>query len=438
MAKILKFTDKKFKAKLESVLNSARLEQSAVSVKVTKIINEVILRKDAALVEFTNKFDKLKLDEDKIRFSDKEIKNLISKVSSEESKTLHYAAERIIKFHERQVPQNAYWTDEAGVSLGWNWLPIKRVGLYVPGGTASYPSSVLMNAIPAGIAGVKEIAMVTPIVGSSVNPLVVLAAKIAGVNEIFKVGGAQAIAALTYGTESIAAVDKIVGPGNSFVAEAKRQVFGKVGIDMVAGPSEVLIIADSKNDPNWIALDLLSQAEHDRNAQSVLITTSESLAVNVKKAVERNLRKLKRMEIARESWETNGAIIVVKNLDKACALSNIFAPEHLQLCVRNPEALIPKISNAGSIFLGIWTPEALGDYIIGTNHVLPTGRSARFSSGLSVLDFMKRLFVSKANRQAISKIGVHGKVLAKSESLEAHELSLDLRVQEVMNTSDGK
>lgn len=439
MSKIVKKADKNFKFKLDQAFSKSRNSKLNISDQVASIISQVVERKDSALIELTAKFDRNKLKVDEIKYSETEINYLINQVTSTEKDALRVAAERITKFHEKQLPEDNFWIDDDGIKLGWLWRPINRVGLYVPGGTASYPSSVLMNAIPAGIAGVKELVMVTPSgFDSTINPLVILAAKISGIEDIYKIGGAQAIAALAFGTESIPAVDKIVGPGNAFVAEAKRQVFGKVGIDMIAGPSEILIIADKNNDPSWVAADLLSQAEHDRSSQAVLITTCSNLAGEVEKEIKKILLKIERREIAEESWNQNGLIFVVDELDEACAISNLFAPEHLQICTDDPERLIEKINNAGSIFLGRWTPEALGDYVTGTNHVLPTNRSARFSSGLSVLDFMKRLLISKSNRESTGKIGLPGMVIAQSESLDAHELSLSLRLKETTDSENAK
>ena len=327
------------------------------------------------------------------------------------------------------MPQDERWTDEAGAELGWRWTPVSAAGLYVPGGLASYPSSVLMNAIPAKVAGVARLAICVPTPDGVVNPLVLLAAKLSGVDEVYRIGGAQAIAALAYGTQTIAPVDKITGPGNAFVAAAKRRVFGKVGIDMIAGPSEILVIADKNNDPDWIALDLLSQAEHDESAQSLLITDDADFGQSVARAVEKRLETLERRVIAGASWRDFGAVITVPSLDKAAELSNRIAPEHLELCVDDPDGLAEKITHAGAIFLGAWTPEAIGDYIGGPNHVLPTARSARFSSGLSVMDFIKRTTLAKMTPDALRAIGPSAERLATSESLEAHGLSVTARLR---------
>ena len=436
MSRILRTKDKNFKTDFDNLLFQSRGDEKDISQSVANIIKDVINQKNQAVIDFTTQFDNITLSPNELEYSENEIKSLINEVGSKERRALEVAAQRIRSFHIEQLPKDKFWTDPQGIELGWMWRPIARAGLYVPGGTASYPSSVLMNAIPASIAGVKEIVMVSPTPNGRVNPLVLLAAKLAGVDRIYKIGGAQAIAALAYGTETILKVDKIVGPGNAFVAEAKRQVFGKVGIDMVAGPSEVLIIADKANNPDWIAVDLLSQAEHDKSAQSILVTTSEKFAGSVVKAVESRLRSLDRREIAQESWRKNGIIIVTGNLSEAASLSDSVAPEHLQLCVSEPEKLLNEINNAGAVFLGSWTPEAIGDYIVGTNHVLPTGGSARFSSGLSVLDFVKRTTVSKVTPESIIDIGRHATVLAKSEGLGAHALSLMLRLDRAKTSVD--
>ncbi|MEP3638051.1 MAG: histidinol dehydrogenase, partial [Paracoccaceae bacterium] len=344
---------------------------------------------------------------------------------------LEQAAERIRVYHERQRPEDAEWTDAAGATLGWRWTAVEAAGLYVPGGLASYPSSVLMNAIPAKVAGVARLAMVVPSPDGALNPLVLAAADLAGVDEIYRIGGAQAIAALAYGTETISAVDKITGPGNAYVAAAKRRVFGAVGIDMIAGPSEILVIADGDNDPDWIALDLMSQAEHDESAQSLLITTDPDFGRAVAAAVQTRLSTLERRAIAGASWRDFGAIITVPDLEMAAVLSDRIAPEHLELCVADPDALSARIKHAGAIFLGQWTPEAIGDYVGGPNHVLPTARSARFSSGLSVLDFMKRTTLARMTPAALRIIGPAAETLAQTESLQAHGLSVTARLRKL-------
>ena len=417
-----------FEAQFTALLSAKREESPDVDETVAAIIKDVRERGDAALIELTAKFDRLELTPETLRFSPKEINELIAQVPAHEREALELAAERIRAYHERQVPADESWTDESGATLGWRWTPVSAAGLYVPGGLASYPSSVLMNAIPAKVAGVERLAIVVPTPDGQANPLVLLAAQIAGVDEIYRVGGAQAVAALAYGTQTIAPVDKITGPGNAFVAAAKRRVFGKVGIDMIAGPSEILVIADRDNNPDWLALDMLSQAEHDESAQAILITDDPAMAKAVEAAIERNLMSLERREIAGASWRDFGAIITVQDLDKAAKLSNRIAPEHLEICVADADGLAGKITHAGAIFLGAWTPEAIGDYVGGPNHVLPTARSARFSSGLSVMDFVKRTTLARMTPEALRAIGPAAETLAISESLEAHGLSVRARL----------
>ncbi|KHA53598.1 histidinol dehydrogenase [Sulfitobacter geojensis] len=417
-----------FEAAFQNLLNAKREDSPDVDAVVAEIIADVRSRGDAAVIDVTTKFDRIALTPDTLRITAEEIADAMDEVSSEDKTALELAATRIRAYHARQLPEDAEWTDEAGATLGWRWTPVSAAGLYVPGGLASYPSSVLMNAIPAKVAGVERLAMVVPTPDGILNPLVLMAAHIAGVDEIYRIGGAQAVAALAYGTDTIAPVDKITGPGNAFVAAAKRRVFGKVGIDMIAGPSEILVIADGDNDPDWIALDLLSQAEHDESAQSILITTDAAFGQAVTQAVEKRLETLERRAIAGPSWRDFGAIITVPDLDAAAALSNRIAPEHLELCVADPDGLSAKITHAGAIFLGQWTPEAIGDYIGGPNHVLPTARSARFSSGLSVLDFMKRTTLARMTPDALRAIGPAAERLATSESLEAHGLSVTARL----------
>jgi len=417
-----------FDARFAALLGAKREESADVDDTVAAIIADVRARGDAALIELTAKFDRLELTPETLRFSTEEVDALIADVPRHEREALQVAADRIRAYHERQLPQDASWTDEAGATLGWRWTPVSAAGLYVPGGLASYPSSVLMNAVPAKVAGVGRLAITVPTPDGQVNPLVLLAARISGVDEIYRIGGAQAIAALAYGTETIAPVDKITGPGNAYVAAAKRRVFGRVGIDMIAGPSEILVIADRDNNPDWIALDLLSQAEHDESAQSILITDDPAMAKAVEAAVTRYLQTLERRDIAGVSWRDNGAIITVKDMDRAAELANRIAPEHLELCVADAEALADKIPHAGAIFLGAWTPEAVGDYVGGPNHVLPTARSARFSSGLSVMDFVKRTTMARMTPAALRAIGPAAETLAISESLEAHGLSVTARL----------
>jgi len=421
--------DSTFEKDFETLLSSKREDSVDVDSSVRDIIGAVIEFGDQALLDYTQKFDRIVLSPDKLRLSQSELKEKAAEVSDKDRRALELAAARIEAYHKKQLPENAFWTDESGVELGWRWSPVAAAGLYVPGGLASYPSSVLMNAIPAKVAGVRRLAITVPTPDNKINPLVLLAAQLSGVDEIYRIGGAQAIAALAYGTKTILPVDKITGPGNAFVAAAKRQVFGKVGIDMIAGPSEILVIADNTSRPDWVALDLLSQAEHDENAQSILITDSDDVVKEVTKQIEINLKNLSRTKIAGKSWNDNGAIIKVPNFDRAVELSNRIAPEHLELCVADPDNLAKKISHAGAIFLGHWTPEAVGDYVTGPNHVLPTARSARFSSGLSVMDFMKRTTLAKVSRDALLKIGPSAVTLADSEGLECHGLSISERMK---------
>ena len=397
---------------------------------VEDIIANVKENGDEALISLTHKFDNVQLEKATLFFSEQEIRSSSKKILAKEKEALNLAASRIKKYHIKQLPKNKFWKDEKGVNLGFRWTPINSIGIYVPGGLASYPSSVLMNAIPAKVAGVRNITMVTPTPLGKINPLVLYAAKIAGVDKIVKIGGAQAIAALAYGTESIDAVDKIVGPGNSFVAAAKRKVFGQVGIDSVAGPSEVLIIADSDQNPSWIAADLLAQAEHDEKAKSILITDNITFAKAVELEVWKLLSNLKDNTVASKSWSENGKILVVNQLKDSINLANTIAAEHLQICIKEPEFLLDKIVNAGAIFLGENTPEVFGDYILGSNHVLPTCRAARFSSPLSTIDFMKRTSISKISLGALKDLGYAAKILATSETLDAHAFSASLRISE--------
>lgn len=417
-----------FEDRLEELLASKRESVSDVDDAVREILAEVRERGDEAVIELTSRFDRLDLTPETLAFSRDEIDAECRKAPERERRALELAADRIRSYHERQMPEDASWTDGIGATLGWRWRPVQAAGLYVPGGLASYPSSVLMNAIPAAVAGVGRLAVCAPTPRGETNPLVLLAARLSGVETVYRIGGAQAIAALAFGTRTIAPVDKIAGPGNAYVAAAKRQVFGKVGIDMIAGPSEILVIADGDNDPDWIALDLLSQAEHDESAQAILIADNEEFARNVADAVEKRLGSLRRGAIAGASWRENGAVIVVDDLSRAAEIADRIAPEHLELCVADPEGLAERISHAGAMFLGKWTPEAIGDYVGGPNHVLPTARSARFSSGLSATDFMKRTTVSRMTREAIRAIGPAAETLATSESLEAHALSVRVRL----------
>ena len=392
------------------------------------IVDDVAARGDRALIEATRKYDRLDLTAAELRVSPAEIEAAVKACDVETLDALKFARDRIEAFHRRQLPADQRFTDALGVQLGWRWSAIEAVGLYVPGGTAAYPSSVLMNAVPAAVAGVGRMVMVVPAPDGKLNPLVLAAAKLGGVSEIYRVGGAQAVAALAWGTATIAPVAKIVGPGNAYVAAAKRLVFGKVGIDMIAGPSEVLVIADRTGDAAWIAADLLAQAEHDVNAQSILITDSVELADAVERAVQSQLTTLPRANIARASWDEFGAIILVERLDQAVALSDAIAAEHLEIMTADPEALAARIRNAGAIFLGPHTPEAIGDYVGGSNHVLPTARSARFSSGLGVLDFMKRTSILKCGPEQLRALGPAAMTLGKAEGLDANARSVGLRL----------
>ena len=428
---ILDATQPDFETRFAALLSAKREDSPDVDDTVAAIIADVRARGDAAVIELTERFDRLALTPETLRFSPGELAALVAQVPQAERAALELAAARIRAYHERQLPESASWTEESGPVLGWRWTPVGAAGLYVPGGLASYPSSVLMNAIPAKVAGVERLAIAVPTPDGKANPLVLLAAQIAGVDEVYRIGGAQAIAALAYGTETIAPVDKITGPGNAYVAAAKRRVFGKVGIDMIAGPSEILVIGDKGQNPDWIALDMLSQAEHDESAQAILITDDAGLARDVATAIEARLETLERRAIAGASWRDFGAIITVPDLATAAALSNRIAPEHLELCVTDPDALSRQITHAGAIFLGAWTPEAIGDYVGGPNHVLPTARSARFSSGLSVLDFLKRTTLAKMTPEALRAIGPAAETLARAESLEAHGLSVRARLDQL-------
>jgi histidinol dehydrogenase len=416
-----------FELQFASLLSLKRETDTDVSATVRAILSDVRERGDEALFEYTSKFDRLQLSSDSIRVGDDEIVRAIRHVDDETMAALELAHNRIKSHHERQLPADDRYVDSLGVELGSRWTAIEAVGLYVPGGTASYPSSVLMNAVPAKVAGVDRLVMVVPAPDGEIAPLVLAAANLAGVDEIYRVGGAQAVAALAYGTASIAPVYKIVGPGNAYVAEAKRQVFGTVGIDMIAGPSEVLVIADGENDPDWVAADLLAQAEHDPSAQSILITDDGVFAGEVVRAVGNQLKTLPRADIAARSWEDFGAVIIVSDLSDAPRLANAIAAEHLEIMTSDPEGLFSQIRNAGAVFLGRHTPEAIGDYVGGSNHVLPTSRSARFSSGLSVLDYVKRTSILKCGPEQLSELGRAAETLAKVEGLEAHRKSVSIR-----------
>jgi len=417
-----------FTERFASFLATKREVSADIEAATRAIVDDVAARGDAALLEATRKFDRLDLKASGLRVGAAEIQTALKACDSGTIDALKFARDRIELFHRRQLPKDDRFTDPLGVELGWRWSAIEAVGLYVPGGTAAYPSSVLMNAVPAKVAGVSRVVMVVPSPDGKLNPLVLAAADLGGVSEIYRVGGAQAIAALAHGTATIAPVAKIVGPGNAYVAAAKRLVFGKVGIDMIAGPSEVLVVADATGNAGWIASDLLAQAEHDVNAQSILITDSPALANEVERAVQSQLATLPRAEIARASWNDFGGIIVVNSIDKAVPLANAIAAEHVEIMTADPDTVAAKIRNAGAIFIGPHTPEAIGDYVGGSNHVLPTARSARFSSGLGVLDFMKRTSILKCGPDQLRALGPAAMTLGKAEGLDAHARSVGLRL----------
>lgn len=420
--------DAGFEREFTALLAMKREVSEDVDQVAAAIIADVRTRGDAALIEYTDRFDKLSLTPQTLRVTDGEVEAAVAACTREQLDALETARSRIETYHLRQKPNDSWSRDALGVESGWRWSAIEAVGLYVPGGTASYPSSVLMNAVPAKVAGVERLVMVAPTPRGETNPLVLAAAKLAGIDEIYRIGGAQAVAALAYGTETIAPVAKIVGPGNAYVAAAKRRVFGTVGIDMIAGPSEVLVLADANANPDWIAADLLAQAEHDTAAQSILITDDAALADAVERAVEGQLRTLPRAEIAGASWREFGAVILVEALDRAIPLVDRLAPEHLEIIAAEPERLAGRIRNAGAIFLGGHTPEAIGDYVGGSNHVLPTARSARFSSGLGVPDFMKRTSLLKCDSEALRALAGAATELAEAEGLQAHARSVTIRL----------
>lgn len=422
-----------FEKDLASLLADRSSDERSVSEPVRAILADVRQRGDEALCDYTARFDRLTLPAEKLRISAEEIATQADLVPSDLMDALKTAARRIEAFHAAQMPKDLDFTDDEGIRLGMRWTALDAVGLYVPGGKAAYPSSVLMNALPARVAGVRRMAMCVPSPDGVLNPLVLAAARLCGVEEIYRIGGAQAVGALAYGTELIAPVDRIVGPGNAFVAEAKRQVFGHVGIDSIAGPSEVVVVADGNNDPRLAAVDLLAQAEHDEQAQAILITTDATFADAVTVAVQTELETLPRTAIAAKSWEDHGAVIVVRDLDEAARIVNQLAPEHLEVLLDEPRAFSAKIRHAGAIFMGRYCPEAVGDYVGGPNHVLPTSRTARFASGLSVFDFIKRTTTIEADEAGLEKIGPAGVALAQAEGLDAHALSLSLRLGQIKN-----
>jgi histidinol dehydrogenase len=429
MPKRLKTADTGFEEAFKTFLTEKREVSADVDAAVAQILAEVKARGDSALTDLSRKFDHTDLEKVGLRVSKKEMHASLDSCEKESIAAIELAGNRIADHHRHQLPFNERYTDELGVELGWRWTAVESAGLYVPGGLASYPSSVLMNAIPAKVAGVPRLVMVVPAPKGELNPLVLAAAYLTGVEEVYRVGGAQAVAALAYGTETIAPVTKIVGPGNAYVAAAKRQVFGTVGIDSIAGPSEVLVIADKHNDPDWIAADLLAQAEHDTAAQAILMTDDAAFARAVEAAVARQLEKLPRGNIAGESWNVFGAVIELRSLNEAPELADRIAAEHLEIATEDAEGLSNKIRNAGAIFLGKQTPEMIGDYVAGSNHVLPTARSARFSSGLGVLDFMKRTSLLKLNSAALAALAPAAMALARAEGLEAHRRSAEIRLE---------
>jgi len=429
MAVFLDIRSTNFEDEFERLLHLKREVSQDVNDIVMTIIGEVIKRGDDALFEYTTRFDGFEADENNIKISPEECAAAEKQCSPDQLKALEHAASRIRDYHERQLPEDCDYQDADGVRLGWRWTCVDAAGLYVPGGLAAYPSSVLMNAIPAKVAGVKRLVMTVPAADGQMNPLVLAAAKMVGIKEIYRVGGAQAIAALAHGTSLIAPVDKIVGPGNAYVAAAKKQVFGTVGIDSIAGPSEILVVADSLNDPEWVAADLLSQAEHDPSSQSILITDDQDFANQVDAAANGQMSGSARETIMRAAWDDNSALIVVTDLEDASALINRLAPEHLELAIEEPDWMVSSIRHAGAIFLGRYTPEAIGDYVAGPDHVLPTARAARYASGLSVLDFMKRTSLIGCTPEALSKIGPSAIILADGENLPAHGHSIKIRLK---------
>ncbi len=429
MVRFLFENENNFSRKFERLLEKRESIDSSVEDIVDEILKNVKRKSDKSLIEYTNKLDNNKVKSfDELIVKESEINSAFLKIDKKVIKSLKHSIKRVKSYHRKQLPKNDMYKDKHGILLGGVWNPINSVCLYVPGGKAAYPSSLIMNAVPAIVSGVKRIVMTVPAVNGNVNNLVLACAKLLEIKEIYKIGGAQAIGALAFGTKRIDKVDKIVGPGNAFVATAKKKVFGNVGIDMIAGPSEILVIADNKNNPNHIAIDLLSQAEHDELAQSILITDDHKFALEVEKSVNFFLEKIKRKEIAKKSWDKYGAIIICNNLKNCVKYSNQIAPEHLEIAVQNPKKFLKFIKNAGAVFLGRYTPEAIGDYIAGPNHVLPTDRTAKFSSGLNVLDFFKRTSIVSCTKENINVIGKDAVILANEEGLQAHALSIECRL----------
>jgi histidinol dehydrogenase len=428
MPKIIRSSEPDFLSSLNAAIEVNADRNDEVVKIVYDIIKDIRANGDEALFSYTKKFDNIDINAETIRVTEEELNDAHQKCDPKLIEIFKLSYQRVKEYHQRQVPLDERYVDEAGVKLGWKWTAVDSVGIYVPGGKAFYPSSVIMNAVPAIVAGVRRIAMVCPATNGVVNPLVLAVARVCGITEVYKVGGAQAVAALAYGTKSIAPVNKIVGPGNAYVAEAKRQVFGKVGIDMIAGPSEILVISDGATNPKWIAADLLSQAEHDVEARSILITDDESFAHKVMNDIDIDLERLERAEIAAKSWQNNGLIILVNNLEEeAPEIANIIASEHVEICTEKPMLISKKIHNAGALMLGRYTPEAIGDYIAGPSHVLPTAQSAKFSSGLGVLEFMKRTSIIMCNEESFATLQEPVIQMAKTEGLTAHALSVSVR-----------
>ena len=412
---------------VSSLINQNKSLNIKIEQEVEKIFQNIQRKGDKALFSYAKKFDGCKLNAKNISIDKNKIKIFAKKCPKDIAKALYFSFSRIKKFHLHQIPKNYKYKDSKGVILGSQWKPINSIGIYVPGGTATYPSSILMNSIPAKIAGVRKIVMAIPQKNTKLNPIIAKAAEIADIDIIYRVGGAQSIAALAWGTKSIEPVDKIVGPGNIYVTSAKRKIFGNVGIDMIAGPSEILVVSDKNNNPDWIAADLLSQAEHDINSRSILITDDLAFAKKVTKSIDLILKDLPRSKIASKSWKNNGKIIVIKRISSSYEIINQLAPEHLELAIDEPEAILNKVYNAGSVFLGRYTPEAIGDYVAGPNHVLPTGRTARFSSGLGVLDFLKKITYTKCDKKSLQLLSNSAIKIAKAEGLDGHALSINMR-----------
>ena len=430
MVKIIKYNDSNFSGALEKIIKSKRVGSEDVKLSVSRILEDIKKNKDKALFKYAKKFDNISNPEKELKVKNIEIKNAKLSCSKESLKALKIAAKRIEKFHKNQIPKNINYSDKDDVKVKTRWIPLESAGIYVPGGKASYPSSVLMSAIPAKVAGVKNITMTVPSPKGKINPLILAAAELCNIKDIFRVGGAQAIGSLAYGTKTIGPVDIIVGPGNQWVAEAKKQVLGDVNIDMMAGPSEILIVADKNNNPDWIAYDMLAQAEHDESAQSILITDSEIFAKQVNISIEKEVKRLSRSEIIKKSLKKNGVIIIIKDLKNSPDIINKIGPEHLSLMFKNCQNIEKNIYNAGVIFIGKWTPEAMGDYIIGPSHVLPTNGAAKNSSGLSVYNFIKRISTIKATQNTIKALGPSAKIIADCEGLNAHAESIQARLDE--------